>query len=96
MRSGCGMSNCCPLQCPCLWQGSRWSLWLSQNLRTGLFAFWSPSDQDGYLRPHVQYKLDDHWIVEMGGNLFAGDRDDTFFGQFSRNNNLYAAVRYGF
>ena len=71
-------------------------LWLSQNLRTGLFAFWSPSDQDGYLRPHVQYKLDDHWIVEMGGNLFAGDRDDTFFGQFSRNNNLYAAVRYGF
>ena len=32
----------------------------------------------------------------MGGNIFVGADDHTFFGQFERNNNLYASVRYGF
>ena len=41
-------------------------------------------------------KLDDHWNVELGGNVFIGDRKDTFFGQFDRNSNVYASVRYGF
>jgi len=31
-----------------------------------------------------------------GGNLFLGENDWTFFGQFEDNSNLYAAVRYAF
>lgn len=67
-----------------------------QNLMLGLFAYWSPSDRDGYLRPNIQYKIDDHWQVEAGGNVFFGDRKDTFFGQFDRNTNAYVSARYGF
>ena len=71
-------------------------LLMSQNLRVGMFVYYSPTDKDAYLRPNVNYKLDDHWIVELGGNLFMGEKDYTFFGQFEDNNNLYASLRYGF
>ena len=71
-------------------------LLLHQNLNLSLFLYWSPSDHDAFFRPKANYKLNDQWIVEIGGNLFIGEDDHTFFGQFERNNNLYAAVRYGF
>ncbi len=69
---------------------------LQQDLKISLFAFWSPSDDDAYLRPKINYKVDDHWSVECGANFFVGDRRHTFFGQFEDNSNLYLAVRYGF
>ncbi len=69
---------------------------MSQNLRLGLFIFYSPSDDDIYLRPNMNYKLDDHWIIDCGGNIFLGEKNDSFFGQFEDNNNVYASVRYGF
>lgn len=71
-------------------------LLMNQNLRVGMFVYYSPTDSDIYLRPNVNYKVDDHWIVEVGGNVFVGRDDHTFFGQFERNNNAYASVRYGF
>ena len=71
-------------------------LLMSQNLQLGTFIYFSPTDLDAYLRPKASYKIDDHWIVERGGNLFFGEDDQTFFGQFERNNNLYASLRYGF
>ncbi|NLC80882.1 MAG: hypothetical protein GX748_06830, partial [Lentisphaerae bacterium] len=46
--------------------------------------------------PKASYKIDDHWIAEVGGNLFFGEDDHTFFGQFERANNIYASLRYGF
>ena len=72
--------------------------WLthSQNLEWSLFMFYSPSDRDAYLRPRVGYQVDDHLSVEVGGNLFFGEQQETFFGQFQDNSNLYLAVRYGF
>jgi hypothetical protein len=69
---------------------------LHQNLILGLFGYYSPTDQDAYLRPNVQYKIDDHWTAELGGNVFLGEYDHTFFGQFERNSNLYASLRFGF
>lgn len=71
-------------------------LLLNQNLKLSLFIFYSPSDKDSYLRPLIHYKIDDHWSMEAGGNIFWGDKDYTFFGQFENNNNLYAGLRYGF
>jgi len=69
---------------------------MQQNLTLGFFAYWVPSDSDAYLRPNVQYKIDDHWNAELGGNVFLGDRKDTFFGQFDQNANVYVSARYGF
>jgi hypothetical protein len=69
---------------------------LNQNLILGLFTYYSPSDSDAYFRPNIQYKIDDHWTVECGGNVLFGAHDSTFFDQFSRNSNVYVSLRYGF
>lgn len=71
-------------------------LLMNQNLTLSLFTFYSPSDGDAYLRPNINYKIDDHWTVEAGGNLFIGEEDYTFFGQFEKNSNVYAALRFSF
>ncbi|NDY41578.1 hypothetical protein G3N55_01760 [Dissulfurirhabdus thermomarina] len=71
-------------------------LLLNQNLKLSFFAFYSPTDDDAYLRPKAHYKFTDNWSGEIGANVFLGRSDYTFFGQFRRNSNLYLAVRYGF
>jgi hypothetical protein len=69
---------------------------MNQNLRLSLFNFYSPTDQDGYARPNIQYKIDDNWRVEGGGNIFYGADSASFFGQFVSNSNLYLSARYSF
>ncbi|MBI9020645.1 MAG: hypothetical protein JEZ10_05260 [Verrucomicrobia bacterium] len=69
---------------------------MNQNLTLGLFTYWSPSDQDGYLRPSAAYKLSDRWKLEARGNFFFGQNNHTFFGQFADNNNVSLAARYSF
>lgn len=69
---------------------------LNQDLALSLFAYYSPSDSDGYLRPAATYKVDDQWSVLAGGNIFVGRDPHTFFGQFEKNTNIYGGVRYGF
>ena len=71
-------------------------LLLDQNLTLSLFGYVSPTDGDSYLRPNIQYKLTDRWRLECGGNVFLGASEDTFFGQFHNNTNVYAAARYSF
>ena len=71
-------------------------LLLNQTLTMSLFAYYSPTDNDAYLRPNARYKVNDNWIVECGGNVFLGESDTTFFGQFENNSNVYASVRYSF
>jgi len=71
-------------------------LLMNQNLKLSLFTFYSPSDNDAYLRPNVHYKFDDHWSGEVGGNVFLGSDDHTFFGQFKQGSNVYVGLRYGF
>ncbi len=69
---------------------------MNQNLSLSLFNFWSPNESDGYLRPKVNYKVNDQWTVEAGGNIFYGSSRDTFFGQLEDNTNIYASMRYSF
>ncbi|MCB9996761.1 MAG: hypothetical protein H6869_10030 [Rhodospirillales bacterium] len=71
-------------------------LMMNQNLQLSLFNFWSPSDDDGFLRPRIDYKINDNWSVQAGGNIFYGDRRNTFWGQFEDNSNIYAGVRFSF
>ncbi len=71
-------------------------LLMNQNLTLSLFAFYSPSDHDAYLRPNISYKIDDHWTAEIGSNVFFGNDEYTFFDQFGRNTNVYLGLRYGF
>jgi len=71
-------------------------LLMSQNLKLSLFNFYSPSDEDGYLRLNSTYKVTDAWQVEAGGNFLYGENNNTFFGQFQDASNLYVGVRYSF
>jgi hypothetical protein len=69
---------------------------MNQNLILSLFTYWSPTDQDGYIRPKASYKFTDNWKVEVNGNFFFGKNDHTFFGQFADNNNIVCAARCSF
>lgn len=69
---------------------------LQQTLTLSLFNYWSPNDQDYYLRPNLRYKLTDNWLLTAGGNIFGGDQPHTFFSQLADNTNLYAGLRYSF
>jgi len=69
---------------------------MNQNLMLGLFVFYSPSDNDAYLRPNASYKLDDHWTLTASGGLFYGEDKHTFFGQLKDNSNVNLGVRYSF
>lgn len=71
-------------------------LLMNQNLTLSFFAYYSPSDNDAYLRPRATYKVNDHWTVEAGGNVFLGQDDHTFFGQFETTTNAYASMRFSF
>jgi hypothetical protein len=69
---------------------------MNQNLKLSLFIYYSPSDNDLYARPKINYKVNDQWAVEAGINFFYGDDVHTFFGQFEDNTNAYGSVRYNF
>lgn len=72
------------------WRDARDTVTLS------LFAFYSPSDEDGHLRPRFDYRFDDNLSLSTGFNLFFGEETYSFFGQFEDNNNAYARIRYAF
>jgi hypothetical protein len=71
-------------------------LLMDQNLRCSLFTYYSPSDKDVYMRPNVNYKVNDNLAVEVGANIFFGDYPNTFFGQFHNDTNVYMGARYSF
>ncbi len=61
-----------------------------------LFTFYSPTDDDAYLRPQVSWRIDDAWQFSAGGNWFTGDERFTFFAQFEDNSNVYARLRFSY
>jgi len=71
-------------------------LLMNQNLRLNLFAYFSPTDRDCYIRPNINFKATDNLALEVGANIFFGDYPNTFFGQFKYNTNIYTAIRYSF
>ncbi len=71
-------------------------LFKDQTIISGLFIFYSPSDRDAYIRPHVSYNVTDTLKLSSGANVFLGKERHTEFGQFQRNDNLYVRARYSF
>jgi hypothetical protein len=69
---------------------------MDQNLTLSLLVYYSPSDNDGYVRPKFSYKLNDNWLLDGGFNLFWGEDDYTFWGRFQDNTNAYLGIRYSF
>ncbi len=57
---------------------------MQQKLTYSLFSFYSPTDNDGYIRPSISYRKDDHWLFSLGANLFNGKDAFSFFRPASR------------
>lgn len=70
-----------------------WLRW-RQTLTINSFLFYSPTDNDGYLKASASYSPTDKWQVRGGVNLFSGEEAHTFFGQFEDASNVYLAFRY--
>ena len=71
-------------------------LFKNQTVKANIFTFYSPSDKDGYVRPSVDYNMNDNLILSLGANLAWGRDNYTEFGQMARNKNIYTRIRYGF
>lgn len=71
-------------------------LLMNQNLTLSLDTYYSPSDNDAYLRPNMSYKVSDTVVVGLGANIFMGESQSTFFGQFEKNTNIFTSFRYSF
>lgn len=69
-----------------------WML-MNQNLVLSCFTRYSPSDKDIYLKPVATYKISDRWQAALGGDIFIGDEEYTFLGQFENNSNVHASLR---
>lgn len=60
------------------------------------FASYSPTDEDAYIRLSASYKYTDEITLAMGGNIFTGEYENTDYGQFQKNDNIYMKLTYGF
>jgi hypothetical protein len=67
---------------------------MQQTVIFSFFGFYSPTEDDFYLRANVRYQPDDHWKYHAGINFFDGKEDNTRWGQYHDNSNLYAGIRY--
>jgi hypothetical protein len=76
---------------------ARLTQWLKyQTLRLSLFGYVSPTDEDYYVRALASYKLSDPLEIALGANLFGGAHQETLFGQFADNDNVFVRGRYSF
>lgn len=67
-----------------------------QTWKLSLFAFYSPADSDYLIQPQVGYKFSSDLAATLGANIFGGEKDTTFLGQFDKNDNAYFSVRFDF
>lgn len=69
---------------------------LQQKLILNLFTFYSPTDDDSYLKPSLSYRYNDQWLFSAGANIFSGDKKHTFFGQHQQNSNGWLRMKMQF
>jgi len=65
-----------------------------QRTEAALFSFLSFQENDVYLRPSFSHSLNDFWKLSLGGNLFFGKDDFTFWNQLQFNSNVFFALKW--
>lgn len=69
---------------------------MQQKLTWSLFAFYSPDENDFYLKPKINYRHSDQWSFTLGANEFGGGNLQQQWGQFKPSSNVYFRVRFNF
>lgn len=72
-----------------------WRL-LRDNLTLGMMAFHSPNEEDWFIRPTVEYRLSDRLFFNAGANIFDGERESSFYGQFEKDSSVFMRLRYSY
>jgi hypothetical protein len=67
-----------------------------QTLKLSLFTFYSPDEEDFFIIPEISYNITDNLLGILGMNIFAGDENNTTFGQHKKDTNIYLTVKYNF
>ncbi len=67
-----------------------------QTLTLSGFGFYSPTEEDGYVRMAVDYDYSDQLKLTLGANVFQGNDERTLFGMNDDNDNVYARARFSF
>ncbi len=67
-----------------------------QTVKLSAFTFYSPSDEDAYVRLAVGYNYTDELNLTVGANLFQGNDPRTLFGMNEDNSNAFLRIRYSF
>ena len=67
-----------------------------QTVKLSAFTFYSPTDEDAYVRLGVTYDYTDQLQLNVGSNLFQGSDNRTLFGMNEDNSNVFGRVRYSF
>ena len=67
-----------------------------QTVHASFFGFYSPSDEDAYVRLALAYDYSDQLKLTVGANVFTGDDERTLFGMNEQNDNVYGRVRFSF
>ncbi|HEX5130884.1 MAG TPA: hypothetical protein VFX92_00205 [Candidatus Krumholzibacteria bacterium] len=67
-----------------------------QTVKLSAFTFYSPSDEDAYVRLSAGYDYTDELNLTLGANLFQGNDERTLFGMNEDNSNAFLRVRYNF
>ena len=68
---------------------------MQQTLTLSFFGYYSPNEEDGYVRAAVIRDWSDAVTITVGANVMWGD-EQTFFGQLADNTNVYLRARYSF
>ncbi len=71
-------------------------LLFDENLTLSFFGFYSPTDEDAYIRLNSEYRYTDEVTLSAGANIFDGNKQGTEFGQFQKNDNIFVKMTYGF
>jgi len=69
---------------------------MRDNLTIGLMSFYSPDDEDWFLRPNVNYRFSDELYMTAGANVFGGKDDHTFYGQFEKDSSVFLRLKRTF
>jgi len=68
---------------------------LAGTLTPAFYAAWDLGDNASYLRPRIEYKVNDHLTVEAGLEFFTGNKH-TALGSFTANDQGYVLATIGF
>ena len=66
------------------------------TVKPTVFAYYNLNEADYFVQTEVRCRLAEGAWWTAGLNLFGGKHNDSMFGQFGPNDNLYATLRYSF